>query len=218
MYLAGRSPEEIADFFHSRPCVRTVRDWLCRYNRDPARRVPTPKPRLGLTLSLSQEHSYSLWVLKNACPTLSHEAARHFLAIVSDKTVSASTVSREVVQRLGMTRKKMSRVSSNRDEEERVQFITNGPLDSVRPGIFGVPATSVVSFDEKTLKYADCLKMFGHSVRGVPCRRRGPAPSSQLSYNVIRAVDIRVGCVAYLIYRGTLDRDTFYCWAALQVS
>ena len=33
-----------------------------------------------------------------------------------------------------------------------MQSITNGLLDSVRPGVVGVPATSVVSLDEKTLK------------------------------------------------------------------
>jgi hypothetical protein len=72
--------------------------------------------------------------------------------------------------------------------------------------------------DEKMLTFAECQAQYGHSPVGVPCVRSGPAPSSQQSYNVILAVDVRVGCICYLIYRGTLDRDTFYCWVALQVT
>jgi len=116
-----------------------------------------------------------------------------------------------------MSRKKLTHVSENRDEADRVKFQCNSPVDPDRPGICGAPVECFVSIHEKTLKYGECLPQFGHSPIGVPCVRRGPAPSSQPSYNVIIAVDVRVGVVAYLIYRGTLDRDTFYCWVALQL-
>jgi len=34
---------------------------------------------------------------------------------------------------------------------------------------------------------------------------------------VITAVDVNVGVVAYLIYQGTLNQNTFYAWVSLQV-
>jgi hypothetical protein len=165
---------------------------------------------------LSEEEAYSLFVLKCAVPTLSIEAAQEFFVRIGGKCPSASTVSREVTQRLAMTRKKVTHVSENRDEADRVNFQVNSPLDPDRPGICGMPVECFVSLDEKTLKYGECLQRFGHSPAGVPCVRRGPAPYSQPSHNVIVAVDVRVGVVAYLIYRGSLDRNTFYCWVALQ--
>lgn len=109
-----------------------------------------------------------------------------------------------------MSRKLLAHVSTNRDEDDRTAFWTRGPLDAVRPGVFGVPSHVLVSVNEKTIKYGDCVAMYGHSPAGTP------APSSQLAYNVILATDIRVGCVTYLIYRGALNRD-YYSWVALQV-
>ena len=146
---------------------------------------------------LSEEEAYPLFVLKCAVPTLSIEAAQEFFVRTGGKCPSASTVSREVTQRLAMTRKKLTHVSENRDEADRVNFHVNSPLDPNRPGICGMHVEYFVSLDEKTLKYGECLQRFG------------PAPSSQPSYNVIVAVDVRVGVVAYLIYRGSLDRNTF---------
>jgi hypothetical protein len=167
---------------------------------------------------LSQAAAYGLWVLKCALPTLSYVAAQQFFVMCYGKMPSPSTISREVTQRLGMSRKKIVNESQDRNEPDRADFWANSPLDNVRPGVLGVPIEFFLSLDEKTLTFAECQTQFGHSPVGVPCVRSGPAPSSQQSYNVILAVDVRVGCICYLIYRGTLDRDTFYCWVALQVS
>jgi hypothetical protein len=217
LHGAGWPNDSISSFFHGRPCVRTVQEWVQRYKAEPNLGAPAPRIGSGGVPMLSQEEAYSLFILKCAMPTLSIEAAQQFFQL-HNKHPSAATISREVTQRLAMSRKKLTHVSENRDEADRVKFQCNSPVDPDRPGICGAPVECFVSIDEKTLKYGECLPQFGHSPIGVPCVRRGPAPSSQPSYNVIIAVDVRVGVVAYLIYRGTLDRDTFYCWVALQVS
>jgi hypothetical protein len=218
LHKAGLSNAAIAHTFLDRPCERTVQEWVQRYKRDPEHRVPEPLPLLGGVPMLSQEAAYGLWVLKCAMPALSAVAAQQFITLVYNMLPSAATISREVKRRLCMSRKKIEHVSQDRNEPDRVDFWDNDPLDEVRPGVAGVLVENLVSLDEKTLTFAECQAQYGHSPVGLPCVRSGPAPSSQQSYNVILAVDVRVGCICYLIYRGTLDRDTFYCWVALQVS
>ena len=144
-------------------------------------------------------------------------ALRHYLQLASGTTVSEATVSRELTYRLGMTRKLMHNISDKRDEHDRTMFWCSSPLDAARPGVHGVPVHLLVTLDEKTIKFKELLVQRGHSLKGTPCIRQGPAPSSQPSFNCIFAMDVRVGCVAYLIYRGTLDRATFYAWVYLQV-
>jgi len=165
---------------------------------------------------LSEEDAFILYVLKSALPTLSHADSQHFLSIAAGKIPSAATISREHKQ-LALSRKRVENVSCDRDEEDRTAFLTNPPDHGSRPGVFGVPVGMLVSIDEKTIKFGELLKQFGHAPVGLPCVRRGPAPSSQKSYNVITAVDVNVGVVAYLIYQGTLNQDTFYAWVSLQV-
>ena len=130
---------------------------------------------------------------------------------------SSATISRELKHRLAMSRTKVHNVSENRNEADRTDFWTNCTTHASRPGIHGVPVDCLLGLHGKTSTYVECLQAFGHSPVGAPCVRHGPAPSSQPSYNVILAVDAVVGCVCYLMYHGTLNRDTFYCWVALQV-
>ena len=217
LHCAGWSNASIAEYFHQRPCERTVQEWVQRFKEAPHLGAPAPLPKPGPAPMLSQRDAYGLWAAKCAMPTLSIGAAQQFIFLLSGKFPSPSTVSREVVQRLCMSRKLLTHVSTNRDEDDRTAFWTRGPLDAVRPGVFGVPSHVLVSVDEKTIKYGDCVARYGHSPAGTPAVQHGPAPSSQLAYNVILATDIRVGCVTYLIYRGALNRDTFYSWVALQV-
>jgi len=217
LHRFGLSNEAIALSFNNRPCERTVQEWVQRFRSDPLHRVPEPRALLGGMPMLSQEAAYGLWVLKCAMPTLSAEAAQQYFALVYDKMPSSATISRELKHRLAMSRTKVHNVSENRNEADRTDFWTNPTTHASRPGVHGVPVDRLLSLDEKTLTYAECLQAFGHSPVGAPCVRHGPAPSSQPSYNVILAVDAVVGCVCYLMYHGTLNRDTFYCWVALQV-
>ena len=137
--------------------------------------------------------------------------------LLTGRLLSAATISRELTIRLGLTWKKLTYVSIKRDGPDRVAFWLQGPMHPTRPGVHGVPVNRIVSLDEKTIKYGECLPKKSRSPAGTPALIRGPAPSSLLSYNVVLAVDTHVGCVAYLIYRGTLNQATFYSWVALQV-
>ncbi len=75
----------------------------------------------------------------------------------------------------------------------------------------------LVDIDECQCSFEDMLKVMGHGVRGMRAPRIAPPGLSQAPYNVLLAVDVNVGVIAFLMYRGTLNRDTFYCWLALQL-
>ena len=109
--------------------------------------------------------------------------------LLTGRLPSAATISHELTIRLGLTRKKLTHVSINRDEPDRVAFWLQGPTHPTRPGVHGVPVNRIVSLDEKTIKYGECLPKKGRSPAGTPALIRGPAPSSLLSYNVVLAVD-----------------------------
>ena len=213
-HVAGWSNAYISTFFHGRPCERTVRDWVQRYSQAPLLGAPAPLPiqvlhQCCLPITYSRCGPSSVPCRRSANPAV-HE-------LLTGRLPSAATISRELTIRLGLTRKKLTHVSINRDEPNRVAFWLQGPTHPTRPGVHGVPVNRIVSLDEKTIKYGECLPKKSRSPAGTPALIRGPAPSSLLSHNAVLAVDTHVGCVAYLIYRGTLNQATFYSWVALQV-
>lgn len=89
----------------------------------------------------------------------------------------------------------------------------------VAPGIAQIPVEMLVDLDEKTGTLDECLShVRAHAPVGSRAPRTTPPHRSEAPFNILLATDVNVGVVAFLIYRGRLDRATFYCWLALQVT
>ena len=240
LYDAGMSAEGIAEYFHGRPCLSTIRTWISRYKSNG--QIPEPLPlRNGRSPTLSEEDAYALWLFKNSVRTASGRVCQHFIELACGKQISRSTISKEIVRRLGLTRNKIQNISNRRDEQQRVNWWSNGPfhpstwvLSRLRsiyfylmlsffcymlasPGVRGVPAEMLIDFDEKTCSYDECLQQLGHTSVGSRAARVGPRRRAMPPFNVLLATDVNVGAITFLMYRGTLNKSTFYCWLALEV-
>ena len=91
LHCAGWSNASIAEYFHQRPCERTVQEWVQRFKEAPHLGAPAPLPKPGPAPMLSQRDAYGLWAAKCAMPTLSIGAAQQFIFLLSGKFPSPFT-------------------------------------------------------------------------------------------------------------------------------
>jgi len=140
--------------------------------------------------------------------TASLADAQKLLKLATGKTVSKSTVSREW-KRLGLTAKRVERISSRRDESDRVAYWSNGPLDKMRPGVNGVPHSLIVDVDETGFYTTAANKTTGHWFQGIPAKQQGRSKREGKRLTVCAAVDSREGVVLKLCYEGGTSKEKF---------
>jgi len=115
---------------------------------------------------LSEEDAAFLCILKCEYPQASLAECRVALELERGKLVSDSTVSGELT-RLGVTRKKLQRVSTRRDENSRVRWWTKPPHLG---GCAGVDWFDMIDIDESNIRFGDSQRRYGHSFNGMPAR------------------------------------------------
>jgi hypothetical protein len=216
-HARGMSPAAIeADLGALGPRVRTIRAYIAVY-RDEGRSEPLPHSN-GHEPTLTPTEARDLYLFQLGDVACTNQQKQDFIRIAFGKHMSLSAISYEIVHRLGFTLKIIKNFSNQRIPAHRVDWYANSPWPQHgRPGCRGVRTSAMLDFDEKTLSYKDLLRMFGHSLKGTACTRAAPPPRSQRSYNCILAVDINVGVICYVIYRGTMDKDVLYAFLAVHL-
>lgn len=169
----------------------------------------------GAKKSLTQEQAALVFGLKATRHTTSIRDVQRVLQIVHKKLVSRSTVSREY-RRLGMTGKRVERFSSQRDEEDRVDFWCNDPNHQTRPGVCGVSSQDMLDIDETGWYTDSATRVYGHWLEGEPARQEGRSKRDGKRINVLAAVDINIGVIAMLPFEhGGTTSDKFSAWISL---
>mmetsp|Transcript_40424 Transcript_40424/g.92804 ORF Transcript_40424/g.92804 Transcript_40424/m.92804 type:complete len:352 (+) Transcript_40424:147-1202(+) len=198
------------------PKERAVRDIIAA-ERDEQRRTAKPHTNGHAPMLLPHE-ARDLYLYQSGDVAATNKQKAAFIEATTGKVVSSSLVSKEIVHRLNFTYKKINNHSNKRVESDRVDWFANGPWPAVgRAGCRGVPTEAMVDLDEKTVKYGDLLRQMGHAQRGDRCTRAAPPPRSEKAYNLILAIDVNVGVLCYVMFRGSVNKDVFYLFLALYV-
>ena len=198
------------------PRERTIRAYIHVYTHE-RRSEPLPHTN-GREPTLTPTEARDLYLFQLGDVACTNQQKQDFIRVAFGKHMSFSAISYEIVHRLGFTLKIIKNFSNQRVPQHRVDWYANTPWPmNGRPGCRGVLTASMVDFDEKTVSFKDLLRMKGHSLRGTVCTRAAPPPRSERSYNCILAVDINVGVLCYVMYRGTMDKHVLYAFLAMHL-
>jgi len=163
----------------------------------------------GRPRKLTQREAGLLMWQKCISRTVSLADAQKALKLATGTTASKSTVSREW-KRLGLTKKRVERISYTRDESDRIAFWSKGPLDVMRPGVCGVSHSLIVDVDETGFYTTNANKTTGHWFQGVPAKQKGRPKREGKRLTVCAAVDSREGVVLRLCYEGGTSKEKFH--------
>ena len=194
--------------------VSTLYRWMARQRREghyePREQGAWARGRLA---SLSVLGVYSLFWLVANYPQASRREKVDWIWYSTGVTVTPEQVSAEQ-KRMGITTKKMQYWSGRRNEQQRVDYWTRGPMDGAAgvvpgvhgernvAGIAGVPVEMLIDIDEASYYVQDALRTRGSAPRGCPAVARGWGRRDGNKITVLCAVDVNVGTVASWTFIG----------------
>jgi transposase len=139
---------------------------------------------------------------------------KSFMERVGHVTMSRSLVC-DYFGRFGFTSKVIKDISINRDEEDRVAFMTNLPTHPLRPGIHLINHLDFVDMDEMGFQEKKAKR--GHMIVGLPAWRYKNTTGKANVGTIVVAVDARQGVVAYGFFEGGTTSAVFYTFLKLGV-
>jgi len=129
-------------------------------------------------------------------------------------SISRSQISREL-KFLGFTRKKLSKRNANARFLEQWNWWNNPPFGGPGvAGVFGVPTEFLIDMDESGIIVAAANRRYGHAFRG---DRAIAALTGQrrIRYTLILAIDVVHGVVAYWIFNGNTNTQSFFVFLSV---
>lgn len=126
-------------------------------------------------------------------------------AIVSEQVLSLTW------KRLRFTRKRLRVFAMQRSEDVRRRFWTSPP-DGVpgAVGVLGLHTGAMIDIDECGITLEQCERRVGRAVRGQRAQMPGFYQRGQVRWNVILAIDINRGPVAWWVVPVNVDADVFH--------
>ena len=165
----------------------------------------------GSNPTLNLDDKSALYMHAQLFPVATLRERQLFMCGLRGKLASVSALCK-VLKLLGFSRKIAQYYSRNRDQLSRARWFSRGPAIAQGRhayGVHGVPTDVLVDIDEAICYFNRATRKWGIAPRGAPARLAGTCRHEGPTFNILLAVDTRVGVIASLVFQGAVTAAVF---------